>query len=87
MAKIDTIDKQPQEKLFRLWKKYEILFDQTLGKLTGAPYKIELKPGVTPYHAKPFPVLKAYEQTLRAKVKRLCKIGFLCLHPLFCFLL
>jgi len=39
--------------------------------------KLELKDGVKPYHAKPFPVPKAYEETLKKEVNHLCKIGFL----------
>ena len=58
-------------------KKYETLFDGTLGHWCGEDYEIELKPNAKPYHAKPFPVPKAYEETLRKEVKWLCKIGVL----------
>ena len=63
--------------LLELLHKYEELFDGTLGHWSGEDYNIELKPGVTPYHARPFPIPRAYEQTLRMEVERLCKIGVL----------
>ena len=68
---------EKQAKLRKLLRKYEELFDGTLGKWKGKPYHIELKKGVEPYHAKPFPIPKAYEQTLRTEVERLIKLGVL----------
>ena len=53
------------------------MFDEQLGKWTGKPYDIELKPGVTSYHSRPFSLPKCYEKTLRKEVERLCKIGVL----------
>ena len=38
---------------------------------------MKLRPGAVPYHARPFPVPKAYEQTTRVEIERLCKIGVL----------
>ncbi len=57
--------------------KYKPLFDGTFGKWTGEPYHIELKPDAIPYHARPFPVPRIHEQTLRTEVQRLCKLGVL----------
>ena len=45
-------------KLHSLLKKYEHLFDGTLGVWNNEPYNIELKEGAKPYHSKPFPVPK-----------------------------
>ena len=53
------------------------LFDGTLGQWKGAPYDIELKRGVDPYHARSYPIPKAYEQTLKDEVERLVKVGVL----------
>jgi hypothetical protein len=53
------------------------LFDGTLGKWTGEPYHIELKPSAIPYHARPYPVPRIHEQTLRKEVDRLCRLGVL----------
>ena len=71
------LDKYEQEKLLRLLKKYENLFDGTLGRWTGPVYDIELKPGATPYHARSYPIPKVHEATLKMEVERLCKQGVL----------
>ena len=41
------------------------MIDGTLGNYTGTEYKIELLKGAQSYHAKPFPILKIHEETLR----------------------
>ena len=46
------------------------MFDGTLGNYTGTEYKIELLKGAQPYHAKPFPIPKIYEETLKIEVNR-----------------
>jgi hypothetical protein len=66
-----------QLSLEELLRRHESLFDGTLGKWTGEPYHIELKPDAIPYHARAFPVPKIHEQTLRKEVERLCKLGVL----------
>ena len=66
-----------QKSLYFLLRKFEKMFDGQLGKWTGKPYDIELKPGVSPYHSRPFSLPKCYEKTLRKEVERLCKIGVL----------
>jgi len=58
-------------------KKYEHLFDGTLGVWNDEPYNIELKEGAKPYHSRPFPVPKIHEQTLKLELKRLCEVGVL----------
>ena len=66
-----------QDKLYEVLKKYEILFDGTLGKWEGEPYHIDLRDNVTPFHAKPFSIPKMYEHTLKMEVERLIKLGVL----------
>lgn len=66
-----------QDKLHELLSEFEDLFDGTLGKWRGRDYTIELKEDATPYHARPYPIPKAYEQTLRMEVDRLCELGVL----------
>ena len=56
-------------KLHDLIKKYEHLFDGTLGVWNNEPYNIELKEGAKPYHSRPFPVPKIHEQTLKLELK------------------
>ena len=70
-----TLDQK--SKLHELLKKHESLFDGTLGKWVGEPYKVELKEGVRPYHAHPYQVPQAYERTFQMEVERLCKVGIL----------
>jgi hypothetical protein len=56
-----------QQALKKVLLEFEDLFDNTLGHWRTDPYEIELKPNVKPYHAKPFPIPKVYEQTLQWK--------------------
>ena len=69
--------KPERKSLLKLLQKYESMFDGTLGTYTGSNYKIELQEGVKPYHAKPFPIPRVHEKTLRKEVDRLVKIGVL----------
>ena len=72
----ETLDKAEQEKLYKMLKKFEHLFDGTLGTWETDPIDLELKdPNVKPYHAKPYPVPHAHEQMLREEMDRLCSYG------------
>ena len=62
-ANCTNLNKEQQEDLHTLVMKYKSLFDGTLGQWMGEVYNIELKEGATPYHARPFPVPRVYEQT------------------------
>ena len=53
-----------KQKLLKLLRKFEPMFNGQLGQWTGPAYDIELKEGVTPYHARPFTVPKCYELAL-----------------------
>ena len=68
---------QQQQKLLALLRKYEGLFDGTLGKWNEEPVKIELKEDATPYHARPFPIPRCHADTLKMEVERLVEIGVL----------
>eukprot|EP00957_Ditylum_brightwellii_P081080 6166662-Ditylum_brightwellii.AAC.1 len=61
----------------KLLTKFEKLFDGTLGTWKNTKYDIELKPGVTLYHSRPYSIPQAYEQQLRVEVKQLVQIGVL----------
>ena len=61
----------------KLLGKFESLSDGTLGKWKGAPYNIELKPNVKPYHAKAYPIPKSREKTLFTECECLVKEGVL----------
>ena len=57
--------------------KDEKMVDGTLCKYTGSDYTIELKEDTKSYYAKPFPIPKIHEPTLKKKVNRLIKFGVL----------
>jgi hypothetical protein len=53
------------------------LFDGTLGTFTGAPCDVKLKDNVEPHHARPFPVPKIHELTLKSELDHLCELNVL----------
>ena len=63
--------------MLQVLREYEDMFDGTLGDYTGSEYKIELQDNVKPYHAKPFPIPRVHEETLKKEVDRLVEIGVL----------
>ena len=58
-------------------KKYEELFDGTLGDFKTAPVKLELKTDAVPTYSRPFPVPRIHLETFKKEIKRLEKIGVL----------
>jgi len=74
---IPLISKEDRKEIYKLLKKYSILFDGQLGRYTGPPHTIHLKDGVTPYHGKPYKIPQIYEAQLRAEVEPLVKIRVL----------
>ncbi len=59
-----------QKKLLQLLKRYELLFDGTLGDWKTKPVSFQLKDGVSPYHGQAFPIPKLHKETLIKKVER-----------------
>ena len=51
---IPDLSKKDRDEIYRILKKYEVLFDRRLGKYNGLPHTIHLKDNVTPYHRKPY---------------------------------
>ena len=70
-----------QKKLLQLLKKYELLFDGTLGDWKTKPVSFQLKEGVPPYHGQAFPVPKIHIEILIKEVERLVKLGVLERQP------
>ena len=68
---------EEQKQLNFLLKRYEYLFDGKLGKWNAKPVDFELKPGIKPYHAKPFPIPQSLEAPTKKECERLCQIGVL----------
>ncbi len=70
-----------QKKLLQLHKKYESLFDGTLGDWKTKPVSFQLKEGASLYHGKAFPVPKIHKDTLIKEVDRLVKLWVLERQP------
>jgi hypothetical protein len=64
-----------QKKLLQLLRKYETLFDGTLGDWKIRPVSFQLKEGVSPYQGQAFPVPKIHKDIMIKEVERLCKLG------------
>ena len=77
VASCKHLDANKQKALRQLLDKHKTLFDGTLGQWKGETYDVELKAGAEPYHARPFPIPRVHENTLRMEVDRLCKTGVL----------
>jgi hypothetical protein len=58
-----------QKKLLQLLKKYESLFDGTLGDWKTKPVSFQLKEGVSLYHGQAFPVPKIHKDTISFQLK------------------
>ena len=56
MAKCTHLTQEQQEELNSLLKKYESLFNGSLGIWKGEDYDIELRSDAIPYHACAFPI-------------------------------
>ena len=76
-ANADHLTNSEQESQLKLLKKYEDLFDGTLGTFTGTPYDIKLKDNVEPHHARTFPVPKIHELTLKSELDCSCELNIL----------
>jgi hypothetical protein len=70
-----------QKNLLQLLKKYELLFDGTLGDWKTKPVSFQLKKGVSPYHRQAFPVPKIHKDTIMKGMEKLCKLGVLERQP------
>jgi hypothetical protein len=76
-ANADHLTDCEQQSLLKVLKKYQDLFDGTLGTFTGTPYDIKLKDNVKPHHAQPFPVPKIHELTLKSELDHFCELNVL----------
>lgn len=72
---IKHLNEDDKQKLKEVLNKHPKLFQGGLGTLKIKPVKLEIKKGAKPYHAKPFPIPKAYEATTRKECERFEKIG------------
>ena len=58
-------------------KKYETLFDGTLGDWKVSLISLDLKEGTTPYHGRAYPIPQIHKRSMRIKVDRLIYLGVL----------
>ena len=58
-------------------EKHETHFDGTLGRWECREYDIELKPDAMPYHARPFPIPRVHEATLKLELDAYVKLVYL----------
>ena len=77
-AEIMYLSPLEKEQLLQLLKKFEPLFDGMLDKWKSMPCDIELREGIIPYHARPYPLPRVHEKTLHMELECLCKVGMLC---------
>ncbi len=78
---MQALSADQQKKLLQLLKKYELLFDSTLGDWKTKLVSFQFKEGVSPYHGQVFPVPKVHKHTIIKEVERLCKLGVLERQP------
>jgi len=71
------LTEEQRKQLHSVLQEYEDLFDGSLGKWNMGAYEIELQPDASPYHARAYPIPKAYTDTLKLEVERLCDAGVL----------
>ena len=69
-TKLRYLSNDEQFLIYRSLKRYESMFDGTLGNYTGSEYKIELLEGAQPFKTKPFPIPKVHEKPLKTEVNR-----------------
>ncbi len=60
-TQLNSVEKN---KLLELLKKFEPLFDGTLGHWRTKPVSFQLKDGVTPYHGRAFPIPKVHKDAI-----------------------
>jgi hypothetical protein len=70
-----------QKKLLQLLKKYESLFDSTLGDWKTKLVSFQVREGVSPHPGQASPVPKIHKDTIIKEVERLCELGVLERQP------
>jgi len=70
-----------KNKLLEVLKRFEHLFDGTLGNWKTKPVSFQLKDGATPYHGRAFPIPKVHKETILKEIRRLCDLGVLEWQP------
>ena len=71
------LDDVQKPMLLKLLRKYESLFDGTLGRWKTTPVQIELRRNAKPVNARWYPVPRINKRTFKTELMRLVKIGVL----------
>ena len=61
---------EQQDQLAAILKAYPDMYEGSIGTLNIDPVHFELKPNAVPYHARPFPIPKAYENLTKEECRR-----------------
>ena len=70
-----------KDNLLELLKKFEQIFNGTLGHWRTKPVSLQLKDEVTSYHGRAFPIPKVHKDVLMEEIQRLCDLGVLECQP------
>ena len=65
---IPNISQSDRQEIFKLLKRYEILFSGELGRWKGPPISLHLKDNAVPYYGKPYNFQKYMKQLLKLKL-------------------
>jgi hypothetical protein len=65
VAQCKHLSNTEQLQLFEVLGQFQSLFDGKLGHWKNERYDIALQPNVKPYHARPYPMPKVHEATLK----------------------
>jgi hypothetical protein len=65
VARCKHLSNTEQQQLFAVPNQFQSLFEGTLGHWKNERYDITLQPNVKPYHARPYPIPKIHEATLK----------------------
>ena len=68
---------EEHNRLLSILRKYEDLFDGTLGTWNTTTLDLELRDDAKPVCLRPYPVLRLHEVILRKEVERLVNLGVL----------
>jgi hypothetical protein len=77
VARATQLSASQQQKLLKLLRKYEDLFDGTLGKWNTDPVDIELRADSKPVSSRYYPVPRINKETFKKELMRLVAIGVL----------
>lgn len=73
----DHLTTSEKQGLLKVLRRYEHLFDGTLGEGKASDVELELREGARPFHSRPFPIPQVHEGAMKREVERLCQLGVL----------